>query len=71
MHGEFSPLFMLKLMAKDARLSRAMLPPVTTENGKSMLDAAISTLELAESAGLGEEDFSAVLKIVRQRWSMA
>lgn len=66
--GEFSPLFMLKLMAKDARLARAMLPCTAAESRATVLDAAIGTLEAAEGSGLGDEDFSAVLKIARQRW---
>lgn len=68
MEGNFSPLFMLKLMAKDARLAKAMLPDSAPESGYTVLDAAIGALEAAEFADLGEEDFSAVLKVARQRW---
>lgn len=62
--GEFSPMFMLKFMAKDARLARDMLPDGSAPHG---LTAAIESLEAAEAIGLGEEDFSAVVKVPRQR----
>ena len=56
--GEFSPLFALSLMRKDAGLARDL----SGSSGMSapMLEAALSALEQAENAGWGSEDFSAV-----------
>ncbi len=63
--GDFSPLFMLKFMLKDARLARDMV-----ENGGEKfpaLAAAIATLEEGEAEGWGEADFSAAMKAVESR----
>jgi len=66
--GEFSPMFMLKLMAKDARLARDMLPDGPGGDGALQgLNATIDSLEKAEQMGLGDEDFSAVVKVPRNR----
>lgn len=63
--GDFSPLFMLKFMLKDARLARDMV-----ENAGQKfpaLAAAIATLEEGEAQGWGEADFSAAMKAVEAR----
>ena len=62
--GDFSPLFMLKFMLKDARLARAMAPDATAYPA---LQAVIATLEEAEAAGFGEQDFSAAMRAVEGR----
>ena len=59
--GDYSALFMLKFMLKDARLARDM------GQGMPALDAVIKTLEDAVEQGHGEEDFSAVAKTARRR----
>ncbi|WP_421726200.1 NAD(P)-dependent oxidoreductase [Bauldia sp.] len=66
--GEFSPLFMLKLMAKDARLARAMVES-DTDTGAVLpsLDAVIAALTEAEALGWGDEDFSAAYKVAEKR----
>ena len=61
--GEFSPLFMLRFMLKDARLAREM----SAKDAYPALDAAIRTLEEADEAGHGGDDFSAALKAVKAR----
>ncbi len=62
--GDFSPLFMLKFMLKDARLARAMAPD---PKAYPALDAVIATLEEAEAAGFGDADFSAAMRAVEGR----
>lgn len=70
--GEFAPLFMLKFMAKDARLARAMAGQGDGDmSPMPALDSVIATLEKAEEMGLGEADFSAALKAAEQRFSNA
>lgn len=67
--GDFSPLFMLKFMAKDARLARAILGDrADTASLLPMLSAVIDTLEEGEAGGLGAEDFSAAAAVVRRRF---
>ncbi len=68
--GDFSPLFMLKFMAKDARLARDMSPFATDETAVKLplLDATIKTLEEGEAGGLGDEDFSAAMKVLQARF---
>lgn len=63
--GDFSPLFMLKFMLKDARLARDMVE----DAGEKFpaLAAAIATLEEGEAEGWGEADFSAAMKAVEAR----
>ena len=62
--GDFSALFMLKFMLKDARLARDM----TSDPEKfSTLGSVISTFEAAEKLGFGEDDFSAVMKAIETR----
>ncbi len=68
--GEFSPLFMLKFMAKDARLARDMAPFAADETKAKLplLDAVIATLEEGEAGGLGDEDLSAATKVLQARF---
>lgn len=62
--GDFSALFMLKFMLKDARLARDMAPD---PDHYPALAAVIATLEEAETLGAGEDDFSAAMKAVEAR----
>ena len=62
--GDFSALFMLKFMLKDARLARDMAPDAERYPA---LAAVIATLEEAEAAGFGEDDFSAAMRAVEAR----
>jgi 3-hydroxyisobutyrate dehydrogenase-like beta-hydroxyacid dehydrogenase len=63
--GDFSPLFALKFMAKDARLARDMAPALADK--LPLLRAAIATLEEGEKAGFGDDDFSAAMKVLERR----
>ena len=62
--GDFSALFMLKFMLKDARLAREMAPDAANYPA---LAAVIATLEEAEAGGWGEDDFSAAMRAVEAR----
>ncbi|MEM8631189.1 MAG: NAD(P)-dependent oxidoreductase [Pseudomonadota bacterium] len=65
--GDFSALFMLKFMLKDARLAADMTPD------KDLLPAlgtVIETLQEGVEQGLGEEDFSAAMKVVAARFQV-
>lgn len=62
--GDFSPLFMLKFMLKDARLARDMAPDAARYPA---LAAVIATLEEAEAAGWGDSDFSAAMRALEAR----
>ena len=62
--GDFSPLFALRFMLKDARLARDMAPDPARYPA---LAAAIATLEEAEAQGHGGEDFSAAMKALSAR----
>lgn len=68
--GDYSPLFMLKFMAKDARLARDMAPFCADETTTKLplLDAVIKTLEEGEASGLGDEDFSSAMKVLQARF---
>jgi len=59
---------MLKFMLKDARLARAM---TDTEGTLPALDAVIATLEAGDDSGLGDEDFSAAMKVATERFDRA
>ena len=63
--GDFTPLFMLKFMLKDARLARDMAPGLADQ--LPALAAVIATLEEAEALGHGEADFSAAMKALESR----
>jgi len=63
--GDFSALFMLKFMLKDARLAQAMV-----DDGAEKfpaLAATIGTLEQGDSAGWGDADFSAAMRVIEER----
>ncbi len=62
--GDYSALFMLKFMLKDARLARDMSKDPTAF---PMLDSVIATLEDATEQGHGDDDFSAAMKAVEAR----
>lgn len=62
--GDFSPLFMLKFMLKDARLARDMAPDSAL---LPALDAVIETLAKGDASGYGDEDFSAAMKVAAAR----
>ena len=62
--GDFSALFMLKFLLKDARLARDMAPDPACYPA---LASAISTLEESDEAGWGDDDFSAVMHAIEAR----
>lgn len=62
--GDFSALFMLRFMLKDARLARDMAPDPARYPA---LAAVIATMEEAEALGWGEADFSAAMKALETR----
>jgi len=62
--GDFSPLFALRFMLKDARLARDMAPDPSRYPA---LAAVIATLEEADAQGHGGEDFSAAMKALSAR----
>lgn len=64
-NGDFSPLFMLKFMLKDARLARDMTDDAVDKY--PLLSAAIATLEAGDAQGWGGDDFSAAMKVVEAR----
>ena len=59
--GDFSPLFTLDLMAKDAGLGQDLARGAGVAT--PLLDRVIEAFRQAQAAGLGEEDFSAVARI--------
>lgn len=59
--GDFSPLFMLDLMAKDAGLARDLARDVGL--GTPMLDRVVGLFDEARGAGWGRDDFSAVARL--------
>jgi 3-hydroxyisobutyrate dehydrogenase-like beta-hydroxyacid dehydrogenase len=63
--GDFSPLFMLKFMLKDARLARDMAEEA--EQKFPAMAAVIRTLEESDERGWGDDDFSAAMKTVEAR----
>lgn len=63
--GDFSALFMLKFMLKDARLARDMATNAAAKF--PTLDKVIATLEEAEAQGYGDDDFSAAVRAVEAR----
>ncbi|MEM6547009.1 MAG: NAD(P)-dependent oxidoreductase [Pseudomonadota bacterium] len=62
--GDFSALFMLKFMLKDARLAREMAADPARYPA---LAAVIATFEDADTAGEGDADFSAAMRAVEAR----
>ncbi len=63
--GDFSALFMLKFMLKDARLAWDMVEH--PHEKFHALAAVIKTFEEADHSGLGDADFSAAMKIIEAR----
>jgi 3-hydroxyisobutyrate dehydrogenase len=61
---DFSPNFLLKLMAKD--LSYAVNEASTRAVPLATAGAALQTMRKAIEAGLGDEDFSAVVELLRR-----
>ena len=59
--GDFSPLFMLDLMRKDAGLARDLAEHVGMDS--PLLDRVLSVFDAARDAGYGREDFSAVAHV--------
>jgi len=66
--GDFSPLFMLRFMLKDARLARDM---TANPEAYPVLASVIATMEEAEAAGHGDADFSATMKALEDRLGVA
>ena len=67
--GDFSALFMLKFLLKDIRLARDMVSDV--EQNFPGLDAIVKTFEDSVDHGWGDDDFSAVMKLVEARTGKA
>ena len=59
--GDFSPLFMLDLMRKDAGLARDLAEHVGMAS--PLLDQVLSAFDAAQTDGYGREDFSAVVHV--------
>lgn len=59
--GDFSPLFMLELMDKDAGLARAMARDAAVET--PLLDQILAVFAHAKEKGWSREDFSAVARV--------
>jgi len=62
--GDFSPLFMLDFMRKDAGLGRDLAESVGLDT--PLLDRVLTVFDAARSAGHGTEDFSAVARVYEQ-----
>jgi 3-hydroxyisobutyrate dehydrogenase-like beta-hydroxyacid dehydrogenase len=56
--GDFTPLFMLDLMTKDAGLAQGLADEAGLET--PLLDQAVALFREAQAAGWGAEDFSAI-----------
>jgi 3-hydroxyisobutyrate dehydrogenase-like beta-hydroxyacid dehydrogenase len=63
--GDFSPLFMLDLMTKDATLAQGLAREVGMDT--PLLDEIVAVFEAAQAKDLGGEDFSAVARLYEQR----
>ena len=63
--GDFSALFMLKFMLKDAALAQEMTDDA--ESKYPVLAAVVRTLKEGCEAGWGDHDFSAAMKVVEAR----
>jgi 3-hydroxyisobutyrate dehydrogenase len=61
---DFSPNFLLRLMAKD--LKYAIDEAATRSAPLATAGAALQTMRKAIEAGLGDEDFSAVVELLRR-----
>lgn len=60
--GDFSPQFSVKHMHKDMRLASR----TAACEDFSVLDAVRETLKTAEARGMGDEDFSALIKVLEE-----
>ena len=67
--GEFSALFMLKFLLKDIRLARDMIADPGANYPS--LSAVVKTFEDSVDKGWGDDDFSAVMKLVEARTGQA
>lgn len=66
--GDFSPLFFLRFMLKDARLARDM---AANPAAYPVLSSVIATMEEAEELGHGDADFSATMRALEARLGVA
>lgn len=64
---DFTPLFMLDLMTKDAKLAQRLAADAGME--APLLERVIERFETGQQEGLGSEDFSAVARLYRERFS--
>jgi len=62
--GDFSPLFMLDLMAKDAGLAQDLARETGMET--PLLDQVMAVFRRGQAAGLGTDDFSAVARLYEE-----
>ena len=67
--GDFSALFMLKFLLKDIRLAHDMAGDPA--NTFPVLSANVKAFEDSVDAGWGDEDFSAVMKLIEARTGKA
>ncbi len=65
--NDFSPLFMLDLMTKDAKLARSLAGDAGIE--MPLLEKVIERFEAGQEKGLGAEDFSAVARLYREKFA--
>ena len=63
--NDFSPLFMLDLMTKDAKLAQSLAREIDMD--LPLLDKVIERFEMGQSKGLGADDFSSVARIYREK----
>ena len=61
--GDFSPQFSVKHMHKDMRLAAS----TTGGNDFPMLDTVRTALKIAEDRGMGDEDFSVLIKLLESK----
>jgi len=61
--GDFAPQFSVKHMHKDMRLATL----TAAGDGFPVLDAVREALKTAETRGMGDEDFSALIKVLEKR----
>lgn len=64
---DFTPLFMLDLMTKDAKLAQSLASDTGMDT--PLLDKVIAQFEAGQRKGLGAEDFSAVARLYRESFS--
>lgn len=64
---DFSPLFMLDLMTKDAKLAQSLAGETGID--LPLLDKVIERFEAGQRRGLGAKDFSAVARLYRESFA--